>query len=226
MNKTLIKLTSLSLFVFLLAAVDITAQEAKGAGKVVDAKAEREALVAARKKAYAEKMAASSLKARFAIATSLPDYIYLVTPNIDVQFALSRNATLLAGAKYNSWSFNYGTASEMKNRQLTARIGARWWPWYTYSGWWLGGALQYQEYDRGGLLWRTSEVGDAFGASVSGGYSLQITPWLDLDFGLGIWGGYTRYKQYDCPYCGRKTKEGEKFFLLPDEARIALMFIF
>lgn len=164
--------------------------------------------------------------ALFAISTNITDYVYLVTPNIDIQFALSRHITLDAGLKYNGWSFKYGTPDEMKNRQWTASLGARWWPWYTYSGWWVGGAAQYQEYDRGGLFYNYGESGDAFGLAVSAGYSLQVKSWLNFDFGISVWGGRTQYKKYACAYCGKLVEEGTKWFVLPNEVRLALMFVF
>ncbi len=164
--------------------------------------------------------------ARVALSTNVTDYVYLLTPNVDLQVAIARSVTLDAGVKYNGWSFKYGTQDEMKNRQWTASFGARWWPWYTYSGWWLGGAIQYQEYDRGGLFYNYGETGDAFGLAFSAGYSLQIKSWLNLDFGLNAWGGYTKYKKYACAYCGKLVEQGGKPFILPNEVRFALMFIF
>ena len=165
-------------------------------------------------------------RALFSVSTNITDYVYLVTPNLDVQLAVARHVTIDAGVKYNGWSFKYGTSDEMKNRQWTASLGARWWPWYTYSGWWVGSSLQYQEYDRGGLFYNYGESGDAFGLALSGGYSMQINSWLNFDFGLSVWGGYTQYKKYACAYCGKLLEEGGKPFILPNEVRVALMFIF
>ena len=164
--------------------------------------------------------------ARVALSTNAADYIYLLTPNADVQVAVGRRFTVQAGLKYNRWSWGYGTDKEMKNRQQTYFLGARWWPWYTYSGWYVGLAAQWQEYDRGGLLRKDSESGRAYGLSVSGGYALQVTRWFNIDFGIGVWGGSKTYTLYACPYCGRKIEEGRKFFFLPNEARIAAQFIF
>lgn len=163
---------------------------------------------------------------RLALSTNITDYLLLVSPNMDIQLAIDRQFTAEAGMKYNNWSFNHATDREVKNRQQTYYAGARWWPWYTFSGWWIGTALQYQEYDRGGLFRMDSEAGDAFGLSLSGGYSLQIVKWMNIDMGFGFWGGRTRYTVYECPYCGKKVDEGEKIFILPNEARLALQFIF
>lgn len=164
--------------------------------------------------------------ARVALSTNLVDYIYLLTPNIEAQLSVSRSVTLHAKAKYNAWSFNYGGSNEVKNRQQTYAVGARWWPWYTYSEWYLGGAAQYQEYDRGGIFRSDSEAGTAVGLVVLGGYNLHINRFMNIDFGLGFWGGMTNYTLYDCPYCGKKIEDGRKWFFLPDEARIALQFVF
>lgn len=164
--------------------------------------------------------------ARLAIATNITDYIYLLTPNVDVQYSVGRCVSAQAGMKYNNWSFGHGTQREVKNRQQTYYAGVRWWPWYTFSGWWMGSAVQFEEYDTGGVLRKDSEAGNAYGLSLSAGYSLQLVKWLNLDIGAGVWGGRTNYTLYACPYCGKKLEEGEKFFVLPNEARIALQFIF
>lgn len=166
------------------------------------------------------------VSARAAISTNIADYVYLLTPNADVQVSIDKQFTIMAGFKYNAWSWNYGTDTEMKNRQQTYSVGVRWWSWYTYSGWYLGLAAQYQEYDRGGLLRKDSEAGKAYGLVASGGYALQVNRWFNIDFGIGFWGGTTAYTLYACPYCGKKLEEGRKFFFLPNEARVAAQFIF
>ena len=164
--------------------------------------------------------------ARVAVSTNIADYVYLLTPNADLQVAVGKQISIQAGFKYNRWSWNYASDNEMKNRQQTYWLGARWWPWYTYSGWYAALAAQWQEYDRGGLFRRESEAGRAYGLVASGGYALQVTRWFNIDFGLGFWGGTTAYTLYACPYCGKKLEEGRKFFVLPNEVRVAAQFIF
>ena len=164
--------------------------------------------------------------ARLGVGTNITDYFYLLTPNVDLQYSINRHVTAQAGLKYNNWSFAGGTDREVKNRRQTYYAGARWWPWYTFSGWWMGSAAQFEEYDTGGVFRDDSEAGNAVGLSVSAGYSLQIKKWLNVDVGVGVWGGKTRYSLYACPYCGKKLEDGEKFFVLPNEARVALQFIF
>ncbi|MCR4860519.1 MAG: DUF3575 domain-containing protein [Bacteroidales bacterium] len=165
-------------------------------------------------------------RARLALGQNVADYLFLGTLNADVQYSVHRSWTLLAGARYNNWTWRHRREDQFESRQQTYYLGARWWPWYTYSGWWAGAKLQYQQYNRGGLLSLETEEGDAVGLSLGGGYCVHVNRSLNVDFGLFYWGGVTRYVKYACPYCGRRIDEGSKTFLLPDEIRIALQFIF
>lgn len=165
-------------------------------------------------------------QARLALSQNLADYLFLGTLNAGVQYSVHRNWTLGVGARYNNWTWRHRQDTQFESRQQTYFVGARWWPWYTYSGWWAGGKLQYQEYNRGGIRGPETEEGDAFGLSLGGGYAVHVNHWLNVDFGLFGWGGMTKYVTYACPYCGQRTDAGTKAFFLPDEVRVALQFIF
>ena len=104
--------------------------------------------------------------------------------------------------------------------------GARFWPWHVYSGWWLGAKAQYQEYNRGGIRSALTEEGDRVGAGLSAGYSYMLLPHLNLDFGLGVWGGYAWYTSYACPVCGLTTDRGGKGFILPSDLLLSLTYVF
>jgi Protein of unknown function (DUF3575). len=164
--------------------------------------------------------------ARLALGTNLADALWLGTLGADLQYSVHRDWTLQAGVRYNNWTWRHRQDTQFESRRQTWYLGARWWPWYTYSGWWAGAKLQYEEYNRGGILSPETEEGDAFGLALGGGYSVHVNRWLNVDFGLYGWGGITRYVTYACPYCGRRTAQGTKPFLLPDEVRVALQFIF
>ena len=100
-------------------------------------------------------------QARLALSQNLADYLFLGTLNADLQYSVHRAWTLQAGAKYNNWTWRHRMDTQFESRQQCYYVGARWWPWYTYSGWWLGGRLQYREYNRGGLFSQETEEGDA-----------------------------------------------------------------
>lgn len=168
----------------------------------------------------------SGSRARLAVSQNLADYLFLGTLNAELQYAVRRNWTLGGGTRYNNWTWRRGRDDQFESRRKTFYVGARWWPWYSYSGWWAGGRLQYQEYNQGGLDGPETEEGDAVGFSLGGGYAVQVNSWLNVDFGLYGWGGMTRYVTYACPHCGQRTDAGTKAFFLPDELRVAVQFIF
>ena len=185
------------------------------------------ALMCCCSQAHAQKVAAG---------TNAVDWMYLVTPNVSLHYATGQHWSVGAAARYNAWSWNTRgeaderSVSEVKARQQTWSAGARWWPWNVYSGWWLEGRAQYQEYDNGGLKslpWiSNTEAGDAYGVALAAGYSLQLTRHWDLEFGLGLWGGWKTYTVYACPWCGRMVDQGSKTFVLPDQAIISMLYIF
>lgn len=165
-------------------------------------------------------------RARLAVDQNLADYLFLGTLNAELQYSVHRHWTLGLGARYNNWTWRHRQDTQFQSRQQSYYVAGRWWPWYTYSGWWAGGKLQYQEYNRGGIFGPETEEGDAIGVSLGGGYAVHVNHWLNVDFGLFGWGGMTRYVSYACPYCGQRTGEGVKAFVLPDEVRVSLQFIF
>ena len=177
---------------------------------------------------------------RIAMSTNAVDWAWYVTPNIEIQYAVHRRWTLDATAKYNNWTY-FDKDAYRRNRQCRQEysLGFRFWPWYTYSGWWFGMNAQYQDYSRRQVrnIYRKEE-GDAFGLSAGAGYSVHIKPWLNIDFGIGFWGGKKYYKVYEsadwaCPECGKRVDrvDGNEapsrgWFILPNYALASLMFIF
>ena len=94
------------------------------------------------------------------------------------------------------------------------------------SGWWAGLSAQYEEYSCGGIVSRSTEEGDAYGAVLAGGYSLMLHRNLNLEFGAAFWTGRTDYTTYACPKCGRITGSGTKWFILPSSVMASLVWVF
>lgn len=164
---------------------------------------------------------------RFSVSTDLVDYLNLGTLNAEASVAAGRHITANVSVRVNPWTFHKGIPGhQLQNRHQTYAAGIRWWPWNVFSGWWVGCKAQYQEYNRGGILRQRTEEGDAFGLGLSAGYSLMIHPNINLDFGLGGWTGQKVYTEYACPHCGKITGSGTRWFVLPNELTVALMFTF
>ena len=163
----------------------------------------------------------------WSVSTNVLDYVSLGTMNAEVSAGVGRRVTIEASARVNPWTFHKGDPSrQMQNRHQTYALGMRYWPWHIYSGWWISADAQYQEYNRGGIISQKTEEGDAFGLSAGAGYSLMLHEKLNLDFGLTLWAGQKTFISYACPSCGRITDKGSKWFVMPNEIRVAIQYIF
>lgn len=164
---------------------------------------------------------------KLSLSTNLLDYACLGTMNADVSYSVSRRWSVMAGVRYNPFTFNEDDPQEQfQMRQQSYAVGARLWPWHTMSGWWFAGKLRYQEYNHGGILSPESEEGDRFGAGLYAGYTYMLTSHLNLEFGTGLWSGVSLYRTYSCPKCGKTIDQGRKYFLLPDDLMISLAYVF
>jgi len=163
----------------------------------------------------------------FSVSTDLLGYARLGTMSIDASYAVARRWSLVAGARYNPFTYRKGDPErQFQNRQQSYAVGMRLWPWHTWSGWWFAGKLRYQEYNQGGIVSDKTEEGDRFGAGLYAGYTHMLSSHINLEFGMGIWSGLAVYRQYSCPVCGLTLSSGNKFFLRPDDVMISLAYVF
>lgn len=163
---------------------------------------------------------------RWAVAVNAADALDFGTMDVEASYAVSQHMTVNAGAELNPWTFNKGTADQLQNRKQAYHAGVRYWWWNTYSGWWTGGKLQYREYNRGGIINDEAEEGDSYGLGVNAGYSLMLSEHFNMEFGLGLWGGYRTYTTYACPSCGKVTDSGQEWFMASNELLVSLVWIF
>lgn len=164
---------------------------------------------------------------KVSISTNVLGYAELGTMNVDVSYALSRKWSLVAGARYNPFTFHKGDPSrQFQSRQQSYSLGARLWPWHIWSGWWFAAKVRYQEYNMGGILSRETSEGDRVGAGLYSGYTLMLSRHWNMEFGLGLWAGADMYRRFSCPSCGLTVAEGTKAFVLPDDVMISVAYVF
>ena len=173
---------------------------------------------------------------KLSLSTNLLEYANLGTLNMEASLALAQKFSVNTSVKYNPFTYNKGDVeAQFQNRQRAFSLGVRYWPWHVYSDWWLGIKAQTQEYNKGGMDFMgnaseqnslKTEEGDRYGLGLSAGYTLLINENLNLDFGLGLWGGVTKYYVYSCPNCGLLEKKGMKKFIKPNDVLISLVYVF
>lgn len=164
---------------------------------------------------------------KFSASSNLMGYACLGTINAELSYSPARHWSVTAGARYNPWTFRtLGQGKQFQLRQQSYALGARFWPWHVYSGWWIAGKVQYQEYNMGGIISRRTEEGDRAGAGLAAGYAYMLSENLNIEFGIGFWGGVKKYTEYSCPACGVTVSSGVKGFLLPDDLLLSISYVF
>lgn len=164
---------------------------------------------------------------QWAVSTNAITWANLGTINLEGSVSVDKRVTLFAGAKYNPWDLRTKSQVTLMNNQITGYAGVKYWPWHVYSGWWLGAKAQFQDFDEAGLWSENLVSGQALGLGLSAGYSIMIGSHVNVDFGVGGWGGrvlkYTAYKDLG----GYEVdKVGAKNFIFLDNIIVAFVYIF
>lgn len=161
------------------------------------------------------------------LSTNALTWANLGTANLEASVSVSKHFTVFAGGKYNPWELRTKSQVTLMNQQITGYAGARYWPWHVYSGWWFGAKAQFQDFDQAGLWSENLVSGQALGLGLSAGYSIMIGSHVNIDFGIGGWGGrvlkYTAYKDLGGYEVG---STGAKNFLFLDNVIVAIAYIF
>ncbi len=157
------------------------------------------------------------------VATNLLDYLNLGTINVEFGLNPLPKWSFYARGRYNPFTFNiYG---QKQNRVAGVALGARYWFWYTNSGWFLNSHLGGSLYNTGGIKDEYAYEGAAGSLTFGGGYSLMLNERWNLDFALGLQGGGTSYTRYSCPKCGKVEEKGKKIFVAPSNMLVQLSLI-
>lgn len=157
------------------------------------------------------------------ISTNVAGYANLFTLNAEGSISMGRHWTLTAGAKYNPFTFG---KDHFRNKQQAYYGGMRYWPWHSYSGWWVAGKLQYQEFSAGGLRRAKTTEGDRVGLGLGAGFAYMVGKHFNVEFGANLWSGMEWFTTYSCPVCGDLEQSGRKFFILPCDIIIGVSYIF
>lgn len=164
---------------------------------------------------------------KFSISSNALDWLDFGTANLELGLSLSQHFSLSVGGQYNPWKFKDKQDFDIYKNQTTAYVGARYWPWYVFSGWWVGVKVQYSDSDKTGI-WRPAlETAKSLGAGLSAGYTLMLHKNFNIEFSAGLWGGrHLEYILYDCPRCMVVRDASARNFIAIDDVSVSLMYVF
>ena len=149
------------------------------------------------------------------------------TANLEMGISVHQHLSLNVGGRYNSWDFHSQSGLLVRNQQAGGYLGLRYWPWYVYSGWWIGAKVQYADYSRTGVWRQALEEGQRVGGGLSFGYTVMLNEHFNLEFGAGVWGGRAlKYTLYECPVCMDVRKMGPCNFMDIDNVSLSMFYVF
>lgn len=162
----------------------------------------------------------SAIAQNMYVSTNLLDYLNLGTINGEFGLSPLPRWSFYARGRYNPFTINIGR--QMQNRVAGGALGVKYWFWYTNSGWFMDSHLGASVYNTGGIFDSYSYEGRAYSLSVGGGYSFLLHKNWNLDFGIGVQGGYTSFVKYACPRCGKVMGGDKKAFIAPSNMLVQL----
>ncbi len=160
------------------------------------------------------------LRAQFySVGTNIP-VAATTTLNMELSMTLDRKYSLHLPVYYNP--FVFGGNKKLQN--FTVLPGLRSWMLESYIGGFLGVNAIGTKYH---FTWKDNRYqGYGFGAGISAGYALMLSPrWnLEAEVGLGlIWADYAKYP---CEKCTRKIEEEQGWHVVPNKVGISLVYLF
>ena len=152
----------------------------------------------------------------FAVSTNAVEWLVKGGANAGAHLSFSRHWSADAEGLYRL----AGRRGEHSGiREGSFYVGARWWPWGSFSGFYFGAGGMYDRMlDYYGSVYEdTSRTG----LSLRVGYDILLLRHLNLELGIGAWGG----RQYRLRDIAELTTESS-WFIAPDGIRAALVYIF
>jgi hypothetical protein len=160
----------------------------------------------------------SENRRKFSLRTNLL-YWAVATPNLGIEWKPSSRTGILVNGAYSHWVWN---SDSKQHRTWLVQPEIRRYPGESRR-WFAGVEAHAGEFNF--KFGDTGYQGEAFGGGITGGYRLQLSKHLDMDFSLGL--GYTHLK-YDTYYRSnnvmvRRESGVKKNLFAPTQAGVSII---
>lgn len=171
---------------------------------------------------------AASYAQSTAIKTNLL-YWGTTSPNLQLEFGLSKKTTLELGAGFNLFEFS----DNKKFKHLLVQPEYRYWFCERFNGHFLGVHAHGAQFNVGGLdvpvgrldIFKDNRYeGYLYGGGISWGYQWVLSPRWNFEASIG--GGYARihYDKYPCATCGSKEADGKENYWGVTKGALSLIY--
>ena len=150
-------------------------------------------------------------------------YDAVLTPNLQLEFRLTRKWTMEVGAGFNP--FPLDDTKFPKWRHVAAWIAPRYWFCNAFNRGFFSFNAAYAHYNVAGgkypIGWLYRKVldsryqGDAVMGGLSFGWHFPVSPHFSIELEAGADLGYTWFTEFECKHCGSKKAQSGSWFALP-----------
>lgn len=152
----------------------------------------------------------------WAVGTDLADWAELICPNLELHYCGWDHLGLMAGFKYNPFTFRKGTPRQTQMRQATPFIGLRYWFDTPFEGWYAQGRLAASVCNVANVFCDKCLEGQLIALEAGGGWSRMLSERWNISLGAGIAAALHDTTRYLGPFCGRIDGRRRGFIVLPD----------
>lgn len=161
----------------------------------------------------------------YSVSTNIAGWLEMGTANLEAGIPVAKNWSVYVQGEYNPFHYDmWGKRRQYKHLEFST--GAKYWPWFINSGWFLSGYVNWMKYSFGGVFNEKSYEGNAYGATIGGGYALMLSKSLNLEMGLGAFAGVADYTRFSCIKCGKIEGKKKKIIVAPNNVLIQLTMLF
>lgn len=152
-------------------------------------------------------------------------YWATTTPNLGIEFGLSKKLTLDVSANYNPWGFS----DNKKMKHWLVQPELRYWTCERFYGHFFGLHGHFAEYNVGGIklfgLENYRYRGNLYGAGISYGYHWILGNQWSIEASVGVGYAHLDYDKYNCKKCDSKIKEDTNEYWGPTKASISFIYV-
>ncbi|MCD8165058.1 MAG: DUF3575 domain-containing protein [Bacteroides sp.] len=147
------------------------------------------------------------------------------TPNLGLEFGLSKKTTLDVSGNYNPWTFS----DSKKFKHWLVQPEFRFWTCERFYGHFFGVHGHYAEYNVANIkLIGTDDYryqGKLYGGGVSYGYHWIISKHFSIEATIGVGYAHLKYDKYECGKYGQELGRNNKNYVGPTKAGINLIYV-
>lgn len=171
---------------------------------------------------------------KYAVKTNVLYDIVTLTPNLGIEFGLTKKTTIDLNAGYNPWNLNNQRNGNKKLVHWFAEAEYKYWICQKFAGHYfsvkaLGGKYNISKHKLPLLFGKDSDQyrfqGFAAGGGINYGYQFYLGRRWNLETSIGI--GYIRlnYDKYNCAECGTIIGKEKRNYVGPTEIGISVIYL-